>query len=63
MLKRDSDIDECCRRSLSDVGMFDCFENEVNYVIENDGFEKSALEIASTINLLIKFRENNNEGI
>ena len=39
MLQRDSDIDECTRRSLSDVGQFDSFEDEANCVLNNDNYE------------------------
>lgn len=57
MLQRDSDIDECCRRSLSDVGMFDCIENEVDYVIENNNYSKSPLELTTIIWSLYKLHE------
>lgn len=39
MLQRDSDIDECTRRSLSDVGQFDSFEDEADCVINNDEYK------------------------
>lgn len=38
MLQRDSDIDECTRRSLSDVGQFDSFEDEADCVLNNDEY-------------------------
>lgn len=59
MLQRDNDIDECCRRSLSDVGMFDCIENEVDFVIDNKGYEKSPKEIAVLIKILANLKEEN----
>lgn len=34
----DRDIDESCRRSISDCGMFDGIENEVDHVIDNENF-------------------------
>lgn len=60
MLQREQnvDIDECCRRSLSDVGQFDDIENEVDYVIENNGYEKTPLEIATIIGMIMKLKEN-----
>lgn len=36
MLKRGDDIDESYRRNLSDVGMFEGFERDVDYVIWTD---------------------------
>lgn len=52
LLERGDDIDEAYRRSLSDVGQFDGFEDEVKYTITNNGYEKSVEEvwdIATTI--------------
>lgn len=49
MLQRGDDIDECCRRSLSDVGQFDSFEDEANCVINNDRYEMEANILSSTI--------------
>jgi guanylate kinase len=55
MLQRGDDIDECCRRSLNDQGMFDGIQDEVDYVIDNDGYKKSAEDIANEI--MIKLLE------
>lgn len=41
ILQRGDNIEEAYRRSLSDVGQFDGIEDEVNYVIDNAGYEKS----------------------
>lgn len=41
MLQRGDDIEECTRRSLSDVGQFDGFEYEADYVLNNNDYEKS----------------------
>ena len=49
MLQRDTDIDECCRRSLSDVGQFDGFENETDCVINNDEFEMNVNVLCSIL--------------
>jgi guanylate kinase len=60
MLQRDTDIDECCRRSLSDVGQFDGIEDEVNFVINNAGYDKTPLELATIIHILAEERMNVN---
>lgn len=44
-LRRGDDIEEAYRRSVSDVGMFDGVENEVDIVLENDGYEKSCEQL------------------
>lgn len=49
ILKRGDDIEEAYRRNLSDVGMFDGIENEVDYVIENAWYHKSIAEMANEI--------------
>ena len=49
MLQRGDNIDEACRRSLSDVGQFDGIEDEVDYIIYNDGYRFDPLYVASTI--------------
>lgn len=49
ILQRGDNIDECYRRNLSDVGQFDGIEDEVDFVIINDGYEKSVEEIAEEI--------------
>lgn len=49
LLQRGDDIEECCRRSLSDVGQFDGIEDEVDHVIVNDNYMKSPEEIAESI--------------
>jgi guanylate kinase len=49
ILQRGDNIDECYRRNLSDVGQFDGIEDEVDFVINNDGYEKSVDEIAEEV--------------
>lgn len=49
ILKRGDNIEEAYRRNLSDVGMFDGVEDEVNYVIDGT---KVARFIANRINSL-----------
>lgn len=49
LLQRGDSIEEAYRRNLSDVGQFDGVEDEVDLVIENDGYRKSIEEIANEI--------------
>ena len=57
ILQRGDDIEEAYRRSLSDVGQYDGIEDEVNYVITNDGYRKTPEEIAKNIVDILKERE------
>lgn len=49
ILQRGDDIEESYRRNVSDVGMFDGIEDEVNYVINNEGYKKSIAEMSEEI--------------
>lgn len=49
ILQRGDNIEEAYRRSLSDVGQFDGIEDEVDYVIDNDGYKYSIKEMADKI--------------
>ena len=49
ILQRGDDIEESYRRNLSDVGMFDGIWDEVDYVINNDGYNKSIAEMSKEI--------------
>lgn len=40
MLQRGDNVDEACRRNLSDEGQFDGFEEEADFVLRNDGYIK-----------------------
>lgn len=53
ILQRGDDIEESYRRNLSDVGQFDGIEDEVDFVINNDGYEKPIAEMAMKIHMLI----------
>lgn len=55
ILQRGDDIEEAYRRSLSDVGQFDGIEDEVNYVISNEGYKKSIKEMAEEVMKEIDF--------
>lgn len=49
ILQRGDNIEEAYRRSLSDVGQFDGIADEVDYVIDNVGYNKSIREIAKEV--------------
>ena len=49
ILQRGDDIEESYRRNVSDVGMFDGIEDEVDYVICNYGYKKSIKEMSEEI--------------
>ena len=49
LLQRGDNVDEATRRSLSDVGMFDGIEDEVDFVIYNNGYEKTIPEMTKEI--------------
>ena len=44
-LYRGDNIEEAYRRSLSDVGQFDGFADEADYIIENEHYEKTIEEV------------------
>lgn len=49
LLQRGDNIEEAYRRSLSDVGQFDGIEDEVDYIVNNDGYKSSVAEMAYII--------------
>jgi guanylate kinase len=53
ILQRGDNIEEAYRRSLSDVGQFDGIEDEVNYVIHNDGYQKSIAQMAQEVHCCV----------
>ena len=53
ILQRGDDIEEAYRRSLSDVGQFDGIEDEVDYIINNDGYKKSIAEMAQEVHCCV----------
>lgn len=54
ILERGDNIDEAIRRNQSDVGQYDGIEDEVNFVIENNKYEKSPEKCAEEIVNLIR---------
>lgn len=55
ILQRGDNIDECYRRNLSDVGQFDGIKDEVNYVVNNEGYKKSIMKMAEEVKYKIDF--------
>ena len=53
LLQRGDNIEEAYRRSLSDVGQFDGIEDEVDYVIYNDGYKHSIIEMAKSVHCCV----------
>lgn len=49
LLSRGDDIEEAYRRNLSDVGMFDAFEREADYVLHNNKYRKPVGILASIL--------------
>lgn len=58
ILQRGDNIEEAYRRSLSDVGQFDGIEDEVDFIIDNVGYEKSIMEMAEEVESNINFLRN-----
>ncbi len=58
ILQRGDNIEESYRRNLSDVGMFDGIWDEVDYIINNAGYNKSIAEMSKEILYLVL--EHNN---
>lgn len=49
ILQRGDSIEESYRRNLSDVGQFDGIEDEVDFVLHNNGYNKSIEEMAKEV--------------
>lgn len=60
ILQRGDSIEEAYRRSLSDVGMFDGVDDEVDFIVYNDGYEKTPKKIADEIMYFMKVKESMN---
>lgn len=55
ILQRGDNIEEAYRRNLSDIGQFDGIRDEVNYIINNDGYKKSVAEMAEEVHLCANY--------
>lgn len=51
---REDDIEEAYRRNVSDVGMFDGVETEVDFTIDNTRYEKTPSDVADYINAIYR---------
>ena len=60
ILQRGDDIEESYRRNLSDVGQFDGIEDEVDFVINNNGYEKSIGAMATKVHMSMRANKINN---
>lgn len=49
ILQRGDNIEEAYRRSLSDVGQFDGIEDEVDFIICNEGYKRTIEEMAQEV--------------
>lgn len=49
ILQRGDNIEEAYRRNVSDVGMFDGVEDEVDFIINNNEYKKTISEMATEI--------------
>lgn len=49
ILQRGDNIEEAYRRSLSDVGQFDGIEDEVDFVVCNNGYDKSIEKMSKEV--------------
>lgn len=49
ILQRGDDIEECYRRNLTDVGLFDGIEDEVDFILFNDGYIETPEETADKL--------------
>lgn len=52
ILERGDDIEEAYRRNLSDMGQFDGIEDEVSYVIRNEGYKRSVIDMVYRVVML-----------
>ena len=64
LLSRGDNIEEAYRRNLSDVGMFDAFEREADYILKNEHYHKPVEILASELEAYLdsQFTNKNNEN-
>lgn len=61
MLQRGDDLEEAYRRSLSDVGQFDSFEDEADFILENYSYTKSVSNLVQNLNMNLMWDKVINE--
>lgn len=60
ILQRGDNIEECIRRSQSDVGMFDGIEDEVDFTLFNEGYVETPEETANKLMKILKSKDGVN---
>lgn len=63
ILDRGDDVDEACRRSLSDVGQFDGLEQEADKVIYNPRFEMTVAQEVTVLEQILGISEVEKNGV
>ena len=61
MLQRGDDLEEAYRRSLSDVGQFDSFEDEADFILENYNYTKSVGNLVQNLKMNLLWDKALNE--
>lgn len=57
ILERGDDIDEAYRRNLTDVGQFDSFEKECDYILLNENYRKTVTSMVSDLLKIIRINK------
>lgn len=57
ILERGDDIDEGYRRNLTEVGQFDSFDKECDYILFNENYRKTVTSIASDLLKIIRINK------
>lgn len=60
ILQRGDNIEECIRRSQSDVGMFDGIKDEVDFTLFNEGYIETPEETANKLMKILKSKDGVN---
>lgn len=60
ILERGDDIDESYRRNLTEVGQFDSFDKECDYILFNENYRKTIKSMASDLFKIIRINKIDN---
>jgi len=63
ILQRGDDLEEAYRRSLSDVGQFDSFEDEADFVINNENYKLNVADLTTILTSTIKEYKQETESL
>jgi len=63
ILQRGDDLEEAYRRSLSDVGQFDNFEDEADFVINNENYKLNVADLTTILTSTIKEYKQETESL